>query len=174
MRWMWIDRILEHEPGRRLVAVKNVTLAEDHLHDHFPATNDEPALPVMPMSLIIEGMAQTSGILVGAVNNFREKVILAKIAQAELERDVFPGQSVRYDAHLDRIDSAGASTSGTVLRRNADEADWHEIGRINLMFSHIDRNAAGRVFPEENFVFSENFRMIVDAAGLEYDTQPAR
>ncbi len=50
MRWMWIDRIVELAPGERLVAVKNVSLAEEHLHDHFPAdaAADESALPVMP------------------------------------------------------------------------------------------------------------------------------
>jgi 3-hydroxymyristoyl/3-hydroxydecanoyl-(acyl carrier protein) dehydratase len=69
MRWMWIDQILELEPGRRLVAIKNVTLAEEHLHDHFPAAGNLPPLPVMPASLIIEGMAQTAGILVGAARD---------------------------------------------------------------------------------------------------------
>ena len=37
MRWMWIDRILELDSNERLVAVKNVSLAEEYLHDHFPA-----------------------------------------------------------------------------------------------------------------------------------------
>ena len=70
MRWMWIDRVIELRPREKLVAVKNVSLAEEHLHDHFAA--DPPtssrglkATPVMPMSLILEGMAQTAGILVG-------------------------------------------------------------------------------------------------------------
>ncbi|MEY4786704.1 MAG: hypothetical protein RL692_598, partial [Planctomycetota bacterium] len=36
MRWLWIDAILLHEPNARLVAIKNVSLAEDHLHQHFP------------------------------------------------------------------------------------------------------------------------------------------
>ena len=85
MRWMWIDRIVEHEAGVRLVAVKNVSLAEAHLHDHFPGN------PIMPAALIIEGVAQTSGIMVGAINNFAEKVLLAKIAKVELSADARPG-----------------------------------------------------------------------------------
>ena len=68
MRWMWIDAVTQYEPDQRLVAVKNVSLAEEHLHDHFPATETHPALPLMPNSLIIEGMAQTAGLLVGSVN----------------------------------------------------------------------------------------------------------
>jgi len=166
MRWMWIDRIVAYEPNTTMAAVKNVTLAEDHLHDHFPAEGGRPAMPVMPASLMIEGMAQTAGILVGSVNRFREKVILAKIARATFDGDVTPGQTLRYDATLERIDASGASTSGIVTRFDHATGRWDEIGRVDLMFSHIDRNLGGITFPEENFVFSDNFRTIIDAAGL--------
>ena len=59
MRWIWIDKFIAFESGKRAVALKNVTMAEEHLHDHFPG------FPVMPEALMIEGMAQTAGILVG-------------------------------------------------------------------------------------------------------------
>lgn len=167
MRWMWIDRIVVFEEGRRMVAVKNVSLAEEYLHDHFPAGRDGDARPVMPAPLIIEGMAQTAGILVGSVNRFREKVILAKITRVELDCEVFPGQMIEYDATLERIDKAGASTRGMVRRAAPPDLKWQEIGRIDLMFSHIDRNLAGIEFPKENFVFGDNFRTILRAAGLD-------
>lgn len=166
MRWHWIDQIIEHEPGKRLVAIKNVSLAEDHLHDHFAAEGDDPPLPVMPASLMIEGMAQTAGIMVGAVNAFREKVILAKVVSAVFEADVGPGETIRYDATMDRIDAAGAATIGIVSRFSHRTGAWTEIGRVELMFSHIDQNLAGQRFPEENFVFGENFRFILSATGL--------
>ena len=67
MRWIWLDRFAEFVPGQRAVGVKNVTLAEDHLHDHFPG------FPIMPASLMIEGMAQTAGILVGQARDFAER-----------------------------------------------------------------------------------------------------
>lgn len=177
MRWMWIDRIIEFHDRERLVAIKNVSLAEEHLHDHFPATADADALPVMPMSLIIEGMAQTAGILVGAASRFAEKVILAKITRAELDQDVFPGQTLRYDATIERIDDAGAATCGTIDRLDhasgPESGTWETIGRVDLMFSHIDQNLSGLEFPEENFVFSDNFRMILRAAGLDHlETEP--
>ncbi len=171
MRWMWIDKIVEFHDRERLVAIKNVSLAEEHLHDHFPATANADALPVMPASLIIEGMAQTAGILVGAASRFTEKVILAKITRAEFDADVFPGQTLRYDATVDRIDDAGAATRGTIERLDhgsGNDATWETIGRVDLMFSHIDQNMSGIAFPEENFVFSDNFRMILRSAGLEY------
>ena len=169
MRWMWIDQIVEHEPQRRLCAVKNVSLAEEHLHDHFGPDARGGALAVMPASLMIEGMAQTAGILVGSINHFKEKVILAKIVSARFDKDVFPGQTIRYEAQIEHIDSRGASTSGVVKRlaHHGERAGaWEEIGAVELMFSHLDQNLAGLEFPDENFVFSENFRTILRAAGM--------
>lgn len=169
MRWMWIDRIVEFQPRTRMVAVKNISLAEEHLHDHFPKMGDHDAMPVMPVSLIIEGMAQTAGILVGTVNNFREKVLLAKVVLAKIEADAFPGQTLRYEATLDRIDAQGAATIGIVHRIDPATGNSREIGRVDLMFSHIDQNMAGLSFPEENFVFSDNFRTILRTAGIEHE-----
>lgn len=165
MRWMWIDQIVEHVPRERLCAVKTVSLSEEHLHDHFPGG------PVMPASLMIEGMAQTAGILVGSINHFREKVILAKINAARFDKDVFPGQTIRYEARIERIDAQGASTHGIVQRlsHTGDNVGaWEEIAAVDLMFSHLDQNMAGLEFPKENFVFSDNFRMILRAAGMEH------
>lgn len=166
MRWMWIDRIIEFEPHRRMVAVKNVSLAEDHLHDHFPAEGECEARPIMPASLMIEGMAQTAGILVGTESRFREKVILAKIVRANFDADVIPGQILRYEATLERFDPRGASTQGVVSRLSPPDLQWEKIGRIDLMFSHIDQNVSGIEFPKENFVFSDNFRTLLFSAGL--------
>lgn len=169
MRWMWIDTIIDYEPDTRLVAVKNISLAEEHLHDHFAADDTHPsALPVMPASFIIEGMAQTSGILVGTVNRFREKVILAKVVKTTLPHDAVPGETLRYTATLDNISPQGASTSGVIHKRAATESDWQEFGRIDLMFSHIDQNITGLEFPEHNFVFSDNFKTLLDNAGLAH------
>jgi 3-hydroxyacyl-[acyl-carrier-protein] dehydratase len=168
MRWLWIDSIVEFEPRRRLVAIKQVSMAEEHLHDHFAADEHGPAKPIVPASLMIEGMAQTAGILVGAAESFREKVILAKIVVARFDRDARPGQTIRYEATLDRIDAAGASTSGEVRLRPGPDADWETIGRVDLMFSHIDQNLAGLEFPEENFVFeNEVFRTLLKECGIE-------
>lgn len=145
MRWIWFDRFEEFEPGRGAVAVKNVTLAEDHLHDHFPGC------PVMPASLMIEGMAQTAGILVGEARNFSEKVILGKIKRAVFHEVVRPGSQLRYEAKIEQLTDSAASTVGRVL------CDGREIGQVDLVFSHIDQNMSGLHFPEENFVFTEEF-----------------
>ncbi|MBC7834623.1 MAG: beta-hydroxyacyl-ACP dehydratase [Phycisphaerales bacterium] len=183
MRWMWIDRVIELVPGQRLVAIKNVSLAEEHLHDHFaadpptPGSRGRPALPVMPASLILEGMAQTAGILVGHASGFATKVILAKIGTASLERDAGPGCTLRYTATIERMDLVGASTSGVVelMDHAAGTADqparFERIGVIDLMFSHLDHNmgaagAPGAAFPKHNFVFGEGFKTLLRTSGF--------
>ena len=167
MRWMWIDRVVDFEPESRLVAVKDVDAAIENQRTNIPRMNDHGRMHVLPMPLVVEGMAQTAGILVGSVNGFREKVILAKITRARLEADLGPGDTIRFEATIDRMDDKGASTSGRVLRSSGDDA-WDELGTIDLMFSHVDQNMAGIEFPEENFVFSDNFRDLLAEAGLDH------
>ncbi len=142
MRWIWIDKFVEFQSGERAAAVKNVTLTEEYLHDHFPG------FAVMPESLMIEAMAQTSGILVGEANRFKEKVILAKVKKAVFFDYVKPGDTIRIDTKLESIAPEAASTSGKITRGEK------LIAEIDLMFSHIDKTRAGKEFPEENFVFA--------------------
>jgi len=149
MRWIWIDKFVEFKSGERAVAVKNVTLAEEHLHDHFPG------FPVMPESLMIEAMAQTSGILVGEAKNFQEKVILAKIKKAVFYDYVKPGDTLKLDAKIESIAPEAASTSGKIT------CGEKLIAEIDLMFSHIDQNLGGKKFPKENFVFTETFELLM-------------
>lgn len=174
MRWMWIDRVVELVPGRRIVTIKNISLAEEHLHDHFVATADRPAMPIMPMSLIIEGMAQSAGILVGHADGFKEKVILAKVSKAELTREALPGCTLRYTAEIENMTPAGAATRGTVeLIDHADcDGQAEQIGRIDLIFSHLDQNMAGTEFPDHNFVFSESFKTLLRTSGIDTSFEP--
>lgn len=166
---MWIDRVIELEPGRRMVAIKNITLAEEHLHDHFAATGTLPALPVMPASLMIEGMAQTAGVLVGHAGQFREKVVLAKVSDATIDADAGPGMTVRYTAEISQIDEKGAATSGTIelLDHANANAGYRPIGTVDLMFSHVDQNRSGLEFPEHNFVFGDSFKTLLRTSGIE-------
>lgn len=168
MRWMWIDRVIAFEPRTRLVAVKNVSLAEEHLHQHFGADGALPPCPVMPSSLILEGMAQTAGILVGHAGGFREKVILAKVSKAEFSAEAVPGCTLRYTATINQFDASGASTSGVVelIDPASPERESVRIGSVDLMFSHIDQNMAGTEFPKENFVFSSTFKTLLRMSGV--------
>jgi 3-hydroxyacyl-[acyl-carrier-protein] dehydratase len=149
MRWIWIDKFVEFNSGQSAVAIKNVTLAEEHLHDHFPG------FPVMPECLMIEAMAQTAGILVGEAKKFQEKVILAKIKKCVFFDYVKPGDTLKIEANIESIAPEAAGTTGKITRQE------QLIAEIDLMFSHIDKNLGGKKFPEENFVFTDTFKSLM-------------
>ena len=155
MRWIWIDKFVEFHSGESAVAVKNVTLAEEHLHDHFPG------FPVMPECLMIEALARTSGILVGEANRFEEKVILAKVKKCVFFDYVKPGDTIKLNTKIESITAEAASTNGKIT------CGEKLIAEIDLMFSHIDQNLAGKEFPEENFVFTDTFKSLL--RGLVFD-----
>src|SRR5205823_6442458 len=108
MRWLWIDRFVAFESGRSATAVKALSAAEDHFADHFPG------YPVMPAALILEGLAQTGGILVGDACNFQEKVVLAKIVSAKFSREALAGETLIYDVAVLVLRDEGASIQGRV------------------------------------------------------------
>lgn len=149
MRWVWIDKFVEFESGKRAVSIKNVSLAEEHLHDHFPG------YPVMPASLMIEAMAQTGGILVGDARDFKEKVVLGKISKAVFHQLARPGDQLRLEAVIENVAEEAASIVGTIT------CNGKLVAEIAMMFSHVDKNMAGLEFPEENFVFNENFMTLL-------------
>src|SRR3954466_9960056 len=113
MRWIWIDKFIEFTSRQSATAQKNVTLAEEHLHDLFPV------FPIVPHSLIVEGMAQTAGILVGEARNFEEKVILAKIGRATFHRLVRPGDTIVFRATIEQLNEQGAAIAGRVTVANS-------------------------------------------------------
>jgi 3-hydroxyacyl-[acyl-carrier-protein] dehydratase len=131
MRWFWIDRFLEFESGRRAVAVRALTLAEEQLDRYLPG------YPVMPGSLIIEGLAQTGGMLVGEYNGFRERVVLAKIGKAVFHQPAIPGDVLRYTAEVEDIKPDGAIVKGTSHVGNSLQAE------VDLVFAHLDHRFQG-------------------------------
>jgi 3-hydroxyacyl-[acyl-carrier-protein] dehydratase len=161
MRWLWIDKFVEFTPRTSATAMKNVSLAEEHLHDLYPE------FPIMPHSLVIEGMAQTAGIIVGEARNFSEKVILAKIGKATFHRLVRPGDTIYHFARISQLNESGASIEGVV--RAGPDPSSPLVAEIELMFSHVDKNLAGTAFPEHNFVFTDQFRDLLNTyrSGLE-------
>jgi len=75
MRFVLIDRILELTPGQSLVGVKNLTLAEEYLADHFPG------FPVMPGVLMLEALTQAGAWLIRETEDFAHSVIVLKTAK---------------------------------------------------------------------------------------------
>lgn len=125
MRWYWVDRFIEFESGSHAKAIKNVSLAEEHLHDHFPG------FPVMPGSLMIEGMAQTGGILLGEVHDFKYNVILAKVPRVDFHSSAVPGDQLIYSATLNDVREEGGSV--TVQATVGDRL----VADCEIMFVHL-------------------------------------
>jgi len=141
MRWFWIDRYVEFDVGVRATAIKALTLAEEHLHDHFPG------FPVMPNSLVLEGMAQTGGLLVSQQHDFMRNVVLAKVNFARFHLPARPGDTLRYRAKIENLKQEGASVSLTSHIGDQLQAE------AEVFFASVDDIAEGqRLIPHEKFM----------------------
>jgi 3-hydroxyacyl-[acyl-carrier-protein] dehydratase len=141
MRWFWIDKFVEFERGKRAVSVKNVSLVEEELDDY------QPGFPVYPNSLVIEGMAQTAGLLIGEVSGFEARVVLAKIGKAVFHRYAFPGDQLRYTAIVQDIQNDGAIASLT------SHIGLEIQGEVEMMFAFLDdRFSNGPLFEPVDFL----------------------
>lgn len=94
-----VDRVLEMEPRKRIVAIKNVTINEPVFTGHFPGR------PIFPGVLLIEGMAQAGGLLLLQEIPDREGKLLyfASIESARFRRPVVPGDQVRYEIEVIKL-----------------------------------------------------------------------
>jgi 3-hydroxyacyl-[acyl-carrier-protein] dehydratase len=151
MRWTWIDRFVAFESRKSAVAVKNLSLAEDHFADHFPG------FPVMPAPLILEGLAQTGGILVGEANRFEMNVVLAKMS-AKFHREAFAGEQLTYTTTLIDLNDTGARVSGTAYSGN------ELVAEAEIMFAHVSPAQLPPGLPDTKFVFSGELRHLLQMA----------
>lgn len=119
MRWFWVDRFSEYVAGSHAVGHKGVALSDEFMHDHWES------FPVMPHSLIAEGMAQTAGLLVSELYDFKELVVLAKFTKLEFDGLLRPGQTIAYRAEVGAVKEFGAQASvvGTVEGRQQSRAE---------------------------------------------------
>lgn len=160
MRWFWVDRFLELRSGVSATSVKNVSLAEEHLHDHYPG------FAVMPASLIIEGLAQTGGILLGEKFGFEHIVVLAKVPKMKFHSLACPGDQLRYQAVLLEASHDGGMVSCTA------HVGERLVAEGEIMFAHLDNmdaSLAGKV-DQKNFVFSMGLMSILDVDSLSEAT----
>ncbi|MFM7135732.1 MAG: 3-hydroxyacyl-ACP dehydratase FabZ family protein [Planctomycetota bacterium] len=125
MRWFWIDRFDEFVRGKRATAIKNVSLAEEHLHDHFPGA------ALMPNSLVVEGMAQTAGLLVIDAIDYVRQVVLAKVSRAEFHFDAVPGDVLRYRVEIEQLGDAVS-----IVKATSTVGD-RPHGEAELVFGHL-------------------------------------
>jgi beta-hydroxyacyl-ACP dehydratase FabZ len=111
--FLMVDRVLEMEPGKRIVAAKGVTINEPFFQGHFPGH------PVMPGVLLIEGMAQAAALLLMhemSEDERRKKIFyFASIDKAYFRRPVVPGDMVRYEIDVLRRRTRFCRLSGKAL-----------------------------------------------------------
>jgi 3-hydroxyacyl-[acyl-carrier-protein] dehydratase len=114
MRFFLIDRITHWEVGVAAEATKNVALSEDFFDDHFPRR------PVMPGVLMLEGMAQLSGLLLEASLQEKHaksaKAVLTVLEKTKFRAMVRPGDVLHYRAEVMSVNEAGGKVRATARR----------------------------------------------------------
>ncbi len=125
--FLLVDRIIEIDPPRRAVGIKQVTANEPHFQGHFPA------YPVMPGVLIVEAMAQVGGVAVLSSPEYAGKLALfAGIDKVRFKRQVKPGDTLRIEVELAQIRRGIGQGSGTAT------VDGELACRGEIMFALVD------------------------------------
>ncbi|SRR6056297_2615915 len=126
MRWFWVDRFTEFVSGSHACGLKNVALDQEVVDEYCPG------YPMLPPTLIIEGMAQLGGILVAEHFKFEKRVVLAKVGKAVYHRPARVGDQLRYRVEMKSANETGAMTTGVSLCDDRPQAD------IDLMFAFLE------------------------------------
>lgn len=127
--FLLIDRVLEVEPGKRVRAVKNVSINEPHFVGHFPGQ------PVMPGVLILEAMAQAGGFLLlnQQINPATKLVYFSAIDKARFRKAVTPGDQLILEVELLRMRLGTAKMAGRAY------VDGDLVAEAELMATIVDR-----------------------------------
>jgi len=125
--FLLVDRVLELEPGRRAVGVKNVTMGDGFFRGHFPG------YPVMPGVLIVEALAQVGAVALLTTDEFRGRLALfAGIDKVRFKRQVKPGDVLRLEVELAQVRRGIGSGAGTAT------VDGQLACRGEFMFAIVD------------------------------------
>lgn len=107
MRFILIDKVVSLEPGEQIKAVKNVSLSEEYLADHFPT------FPVLPGVLLLEGLIESASWLVRKTKNFAHSMILLEQARnVKYKSFLVPGAQIEYTVEAKMIEENVSSFVG--------------------------------------------------------------
>jgi UDP-3-O-[3-hydroxymyristoyl] N-acetylglucosamine deacetylase/3-hydroxyacyl-[acyl-carrier-protein] dehydratase len=131
--FLLVDRVLELVPGRRVVAIKNVSINEPFFAGHWPG------LPIMPGVLIVESLAQAAGILIAAtVERRHEKVaLIASLDGVKLRRPIVAGDQLRLEVFAQRFKPNAARITGVAKVGNTTAAE----ATLRFVILEADRSA---------------------------------
>jgi 3-hydroxyacyl-[acyl-carrier-protein] dehydratase len=160
MRWFWIDRFTEFVSGSHASAVKAVSLTEEEIDEYFPG------YPVLSSSFVIEGFAQSGGLLVGQQSDFRERIVLAKITKAVFHEFARPGDTLTYHVKLQTMQSDGG------LIKAASRIGDRPQCEAELTFAHVPKETSAIEFfePAEFLRMLRIFRLF--EVGVDRDGNP--
>jgi beta-hydroxyacyl-ACP dehydratase FabZ len=129
--FLLVDRVIEMEPGKRIVAYKNVTINEPFFQGHFPGA------PIMPGVLVIEAMAQAGAVLLLNAMEDRESklVYFTGIDKARFRRTVVPGDQLRFTLEILKLRSRTCKLKGRA------EVDGQLAAEAEILSALVDRGA---------------------------------
>ncbi|KPK77092.1 MAG: hypothetical protein AMJ79_04440 [Phycisphaerae bacterium SM23_30] len=127
MRFILLDKVTVLEVGRKITAVKALSLAEEYLADHFPG------FPVLPGVLMVEGLLQTAAMLVRVTNDFRQSmIVLQEATNVKYKSFVKPGSLLRMEAQAKVINERSSTFVG------AGYVDEQPIVEARLRLRHFN------------------------------------
>lgn len=131
MPWHWIDRVIEFHSGRAARAIKRISLGETCLYEHFPGR------PIMPASLILEGLGQTGMLLACEAIECSQLVVLAKVSSARFFFDVGPGDTLTYTAAINSLQDRGISVTA------ASHCNERLQAEAEIVYARLDEDLTG-------------------------------
>lgn len=163
MRWFWVDRFTEFVSGQSATGIKAVSQAEEPVEEYAPGRT------YFPSSLIVEGLAQTGGLLLGQLSDFQDRIVLAKVSKCKFYCDAYPGDTLTYKVTLGNQGGIGSVATGTSHIGDKLQAE------IELFFAKLDDERFNNVELFEPAEFCRMIRLLrIFEVGVNPDGTPIK
>lgn len=131
--FLLVDRVLQVDPGKSLVGIKNVTVNEPFFQGHWPGR------PIMPGVLIVEALAQAAGLMISGKVDLSDKItVLAAIDEVKIRKPVVPGDQLRLEVKCARLRGGSAHVQGTA----SVDGQLAAVAKMTFVMMDADRSAA--------------------------------